>query len=447
MISLARGAHALSANILGVLSAAFALPLASCGSAETDVAVVTVPTSSAASPTLTAASAATSLARPPKDPSELAYKTREGVLCMPHDLTSRDDASRAVRSCGPSPGDWVWTSKWQCGGCSYGLDEVVTARERMSTLGTCCYSQRYYPKHLGRPLRAARSLEPRDAELTDRFADAVVAPAGAGPGWSSGSTGGLDVDDPADAAVGARALLLARHLEAAALEHASVAEFARVALGLMAVGAPLSLVARANAAAVDEVRHAVLFFSLASELAGEALGPGELALGRAGPAPGERLELFRRTVEDGCVGETIAALEARAAAIEAASAGVLSPGVCASLAALADDEARHAELAYATAAWLVDAARGAERTAMSSVVERTLAGLFEADLEGLQGPSAGVDEGAPLPLGRGHLDERTRAEVARVGSRTIVRPALAVLAERLREPRAERVHATHGAHA
>lgn len=401
-------ARELGARVLTALSLPLSLPLASCGGAESaDVAIVSVPSSSAAAPALTAAVVATSLPRPPKDPAELAYKNKDGQLCMPAELTQRDAAQEAGRECGVQPGEWVWQSKWACGGCSYGLDRDATARERDRHADACCFTQRYMPKHLGRPLLADEGP--------------IVAPARPGPGWAEPGRGPVRA-----ASEGARsplvAALLARHLEAAGLEHASVAELARVALGLVAVGAPLELVTAAHRAARDEVRHARLFFSLASELAGAPLGPGALDVARAGAPPCDRLALFDRTLDDGCVGETIAALEARVAADEARARGALEPRACAALEALADDEARHAELAYAIAAWLVATSSSHERDAMARSLERAL----EPRVVVVDDGAGRAASDAPEP-GHGHLDAASRAAVAHDAMRTIVRPALEAL--------------------
>ena len=69
----------------------------------------------------------------------------------------------------------------------------------------------------------------------------------------------------------------------ARMEHASVASFARFTLDLMTFGAPPELLALAQQAAADEVRHAQLAFAVASSLADDGedasrLGPGPMRL-------------------------------------------------------------------------------------------------------------------------------------------------------------------------
>jgi hypothetical protein len=134
-------------------------------------------------------------------------------------------------------------------------------------------------------------------------------------------------------------------LSDALLEHASIASFSRFALHLLALGAPPDLVAATHRAALDEVAHAEACFALASRFAGEALGPGPLPLGGALGSV-TLAEATAAAVMEGCVGETIAAL---VASEQLAVAG--DPAVRAALARIAEDEARHAELAWRFVGW------------------------------------------------------------------------------------------------
>jgi hypothetical protein len=148
-----------------------------------------------------------------------------------------------------------------------------------------------------------------------------------------------------------RAVLADMWLRAARQEHASIASFGRFALELLAFGAPPSLVTAAHVAAMDEIRHARACFALASRYAGEPVGPGAFPLPAALPIAADLAALAAGVVEEGCVGETIAALfaaEQRAAASD--------PEVCAALDAIVAEESEHAELAWAAVRWAV--ARG-----------------------------------------------------------------------------------------
>lgn len=135
----------------------------------------------------------------------------------------------------------------------------------------------------------------------------------------------------------------------AQFEHASIASFGRFALELLAVGAPAELVERAHRAAIDEVGHARLCFSLASLYAGSALGPGPLPLDASAFAVAPNLvSMAHATVLEGCVNETLAALEA-----EAAHRSAEPQAVRAALEVIVSQESDHASLAFAFVRWAV----------------------------------------------------------------------------------------------
>jgi hypothetical protein len=114
----------------------------------------------------------------------------------------------------------------------------------------------------------------------------------------------------------------------------------------LAVGAPSDLVAAAIDAGRDEIAHAQSCYAIASELGGRAKGPGPL------PVVAPRESTLRRVAVDtfveGCVGETIAALCAERAAARAGD-----PEIKRVLEGIADDEGRHAALAWRTLHWAV----------------------------------------------------------------------------------------------
>jgi len=132
----------------------------------------------------------------------------------------------------------------------------------------------------------------------------------------------------------------------AAAEHASVASFGRVALELMALGAPPDLLMATQAAAMDEIRHAKAFFGLASQAAG--LGPGAIPMQaiELRTTPAAFLDALLR---EACVNETLAAAEALAAAQACQDSHVKAV-----LAEVARDESRHAALAWRTLRWLLE---------------------------------------------------------------------------------------------
>ena len=197
---------------------------------------------------------------------------------------------------------------------------------------------------------------------------AQVAPVERGAGSRGWSAGGRPCVDGLTALE--RASLAAAWTAAASFEHASVASFARASLDLLAVGAPADLVVLAHEAALDEIRHAQLCFALAAAYAGEEIAPGSFPLGGE-VRTGEGLAAVAVSAAiEGCVGETVAAVVAAEQLARATD-----PAVRAALAAIAADEARHAELAWRTVAWAISAGGSEVRAA----VEHALRGVLDRD--------------------------------------------------------------------
>jgi len=142
-----------------------------------------------------------------------------------------------------------------------------------------------------------------------------------------------------------RTILAKAWSEIAAAEHASIAAFAQLALDLLALGAPSDLVDATHEAARDEIRHARTGYAIALAFADATLGPGPLVV-PARPAI-DLVTLATETFRDGCIGETIAALEMHEASKRAV------PELEPVLARIAEDESRHAELAWRIVAWAV----------------------------------------------------------------------------------------------
>jgi hypothetical protein len=137
----------------------------------------------------------------------------------------------------------------------------------------------------------------------------------------------------------------AEWLEDARMEHASVAAFARFTLELLAFGAPADLVTESQLAGLDEIEHARLCFALASRYAGADLGPAALPMSNVAPATSLRESVLSAVLE-GCIGEALAAARANAA-LE----GARDQAARTVLGKIAEDETRHAELAYRYVAW------------------------------------------------------------------------------------------------
>jgi hypothetical protein len=180
------------------------------------------------------------------------------------------------------------------------------------------------------------------------------------------------------------------------MEHASIASFGQLALQLLSLGAPAELVEQAHVAALDEIEHARICFALASAYGGQRYGPG--ALDAAAEASALELEaLVCANVEEGCVGETLAALEAAEAARRAQD-----PVVRAALEAIAFDEEQHAQLGWSIWGWALGVA-----PQLKAVTE----GVFERAID-VALMAMRTDEAGKVLERHGRLSNATRRELA-----------------------------------
>ena len=237
---------------------------------------------------------------------------------------------------------------------------------------------------------------------------------GGSRGWTQGDAPALGDLTPGD-----RAALAEAWTAEALFEHASVASFARFALALLAAGAPADLVALAHEAALDEVRHAALCFALASTYAGERVAPGPFPLGGVVSVETSLAALATSTVHEGCVGETVAAVLAAEQLARATD-----PAVRAALERIAEDESRHAELAWRTVAWAVRVG-GRE-------VEAAAAGAFaDALANGAGGAErAGETRGVAAREAHGQVAAGVSARAAMRALVEVVGPGARALFER-----------------
>ena len=283
--------------------------------------------------------------------------------------------------------------------------------EELSDTGGYCYYVAVYDKpvvpcyQLGRPFLV--DAAPRLASACTRG------------DWALAST----VARPEDPQLTAR---LAAHWTATALaEHASIAAFARFALQLMSAGAPPELLRACQAAMLDETRHAQLAFGLASRFAEAPVGPGALDLDRA-LVDGGLESILHDVVLEGCLGETRAAAEARAAAADCEQ-----PEIRAVLEQIAEDEERHAALAWRFVAWVLG-----QRPELAPAFERTLALAVDSTVE--------CDEAVDVD-GRswGLLDVAARRRIdAQVRSAIVAPLGRALLAGRAKPTREVEVNRT-----
>jgi hypothetical protein len=164
-----------------------------------------------------------------------------------------------------------------------------------------------------------------------------------------------------------RASLAAAWLEDARMEHASVASFARFTLDLLALAAPPDLIFDAQSASLDEIEHARLCFEQASRFGQASMGPGALSM----TGTERNITLTRSAaavVSEGCVGETIAALVAREQAARAED-----PAARQALNRIADDEERHAALAWRYVRWAIETGGETVRRAVEASFRQSVA--------------------------------------------------------------------------
>lgn len=282
--------------------------------------------------------------------------------------------------------------------CSTGFGAYVQG-DPIEENGLCCYlSGMMCPG--GRPFKV-------DGELR-------VAAVARRPGWVAESA-----HDGRSLSAEERKALATVWIGDAQLEHASVAAFARLTLELMQLGAPSALVAASQNASVDEVRHARMCFGFASRFAGAQLGPEKLDLdGALGSVTLEKLA--RETVEEGCVGETLAALQAAEQRRMAQD-----PEIRAALSAIETEESEHAAFAYRVVRWAISVGGESVRRAARDAFEAALAQELS-----LSDPDVSVEVWH-------HYGRLTAAELREVRARGIeevVRPCMAALFERREQP-------------
>lgn len=247
---------------------------------------------------------------------------------------------------------------------------------------------------------------------------AITSPTVPREGWCERGAASLDdAREPLDLPADVRQALSAAWARDAALEHASIASFARFALDLLAAGAPADLVRDAHAAMRDEIDHAARCYALASRFAGRALGPGPLPI--AGVTAGGSVdEAAARALVEGCVGESIAAVLARHARDAA-----VDPEARATLDVIARDEAEHAVLAFRFVAWALRGgdARAALRDAAQLAIDEAL-GAIEAGDARLDATFAAF----------GQPTSAVRARATREAVEEVISPCLAALFDRPR---------------
>jgi hypothetical protein len=169
-------------------------------------------------------------------------------------------------------------------------------------------------------------------------------------------------------------------------EHASIASFASFTINLMSNQAPPDLIRDSLNAAMDELNHAVTSFEIASLFTGQPIQPGKL------PPSKHAFEknltaLALATAREGCIAETLSALELamevdRAAAD--ADADDVSTMVRRKTKIIALEEGRHSVLAWRTIHWICSTDSAACNCIKIEVLETAkLAGATKAYSDGI----------------------------------------------------------------
>jgi hypothetical protein len=211
------------------------------------------------------------------------------------------------------------------------------------------------------------------------------------------------------------------------MEHASIAAFARFALQLLHVGAPLAQLVACQRALLDETQHARACFGLASAYLGQSVGPGPLPTEDA-LSDISLASILRLTIREGCVGETVAALEA-ATGRDACQ----EPVTRLVLAQIQADEARHAELAWRFVQWAFECGSAETRALIAAEFDALLREPLPAEHDSFA--ESGFD---PLPYGIVPPTLRTQLRAAAL--RDVVAPCAQAL---LRPPTRDAVRTLH----
>jgi hypothetical protein len=209
-----------------------------------------------------------------------------------------------------------------------------------------------------------------------------------------------------------RATLAAHWSRLGQMEHASIAAFARFNLQLLSLGAPGELIEACNQALVDETAHTRLCFALASQYGGTRVGPGKLEV-RDCFEDMSLTAILKLVIREGCIGETVAALEA----VEAA-ARATDPAVKAALLRIARDEQSHAELAFKFLNWGLAQSSPRARRELADRAEQQLEEFEYAAFETANAPND------PELAAHGMLDASALRAVHLSAAGDVVRPLL-----------------------
>lgn len=212
-----------------------------------------------------------------------------------------------------------------------------------------------------------------------------------------------------------RARLAAHWAHLGQMEHGSIAAFARFNLQLLSLGAPSHLVEACNRALADETAHARSCFAFASAYGGTDVGPAQLDIEhRFEDASLE--SIAKLALREGFLGETVASLEAAAAAELA-----VDPSAKLALMRIASDERDHAELALQFLRWALSVCSLETRHELARSAAQQLAD-FESEAR-----NRVATRTDPRLVGHGLLEGDGVREVHLAAIRDVSRPLLSAL--------------------
>jgi 1,2-phenylacetyl-CoA epoxidase catalytic subunit len=130
-------------------------------------------------------------------------------------------------------------------------------------------------------------------------------------------------------------------------------------------GAPSALLTGVHQAALDEVRHAELCFSLAERFGNLRVRPGAFPFTGAPTGTSSLAEFAAASLREGCLAETLGAH-----VTEVAASLAPDPEVRQALASIAAEEATHAVLSFRIVAWALEVGGSDVRAAVKSALAR-----------------------------------------------------------------------------
>ena len=117
---------------------------------------------------------------------------------------------------------------------------------------------------------------------------------------------------------------------------------------MISVGAPTKLLIASQKASIDEIHHAQISYRLSSEFMKESFSPGTLSI-KGSLESGNIEQMIKSTIHEGCIEETVSAVEAHHNARMAKTKDIKD-----FIFKIATDETNHAQLAWDSMKWVID---------------------------------------------------------------------------------------------